>query len=208
MSTRIVDLPINENITMGNVPNFGQQQNPFEPIKTRAEPKSIPSISYQPMLDVHPNPFIPKPNAIPDFAHKEGFTLPSRDMPRETLPFMQDEQIQADYIPREAPRSSHNDYIDHHEKLNREKWEEMRKHKNRQSKIEYFMTEFQTPFCLAILFFIFQLPTFNSLIFKHFAFLSIYQADGNFNFYGFAFKSLMFGFCYYLCISLMDYLIE
>jgi len=46
------------------------------------------------------------------------------------------------------------------------------------------------------LFFFFQLPLVN-LFFKRFAFLSIYNSDGHFNFNGLLFKSVLFGSAYY-----------
>ena len=69
--------------------------------------------------------------------------------------------------------------------------------KSRAEKIEYILNEFQTPILVAILYFIFQTPYLNKVVFKKFSFLNLTNSDGNFNIYGLILKSLLFGFSYY-----------
>lgn len=208
------DLP--ENTTL---PSF------MEPLKV-SKPKDEYTVSaptYQPMMDIHPNPYgVPKPTNLPNFAGTQPpppiFSpnqnmaldysqqpLPSRDYPRETAGYTQDEQIKANYIP---PPKINEDFVTKHEMMNRDSWEETRKKKHRLSKLDKFINEFQTPVFLAMMFFLFQLPAFNSFLFRNFSFLSIYTLDGNLNTYGFVFKSLLFGMSYYFSIQLMDYFMD
>jgi len=56
--------------------------------------------------------------------------------------------------------------------------------------------------------FLFQLPMINTMIFKKFSFLSIHTNDGNFNFFGLLFKSIMFGTSYYSMYKLTAFLSE
>lgn len=195
--TRISDLP--ENTTM-KMPNF------MEPIKVSRprDENNISSPTYQPMLDIHPNPYgVPKPATLPDFTHDQQ--MPSRDIPRETIGYLQDEQIKVNYIP---PPNHTNDYISQYTHDNKEKWDNAQKKKYRLSKLDHLINEFQTSFFLILLFLLFQLPTLNSLLFKYFSFLSIYSSDGNLNTYGLVFKSILFGLFYYLSIKTIDYFCE
>jgi len=190
-STRISDLP---EITV-NLPSF------MEPVKTRNENNTTSPPPYQPMMNVHPNPYgIPKPDAPPDFNHP----LPPRDYPRETIGYTQDDQTKVDYIPQ--PKLTH-DFISHFDS-SKENWENHRKQKHRLSKLDQLINEFQTPFFIALLFLMFQMPTVNSLFFKYFSFLSIYGADGNPNMYGLVFKSWLFGLSYYFALKTIDYFSE
>jgi hypothetical protein len=207
-TTRISDLP-------ENIPSF------MEPIKV-SRPKDeqmITAPTYQPMNDIHPNPYgIEKPKTIPDFSsgmmrnnnnqpdydfmHQQ---MPSKDYPRETIGYSQDVQTQPNYIP---PVKNRGDFVAQHDAINWENWENHRQKKHRVSKMDQIINEFQTPFFLALLFFMFQLTAFNSFIFKNFAFLSIYNMEGTPNQYGYVFKSVLFSLCYYSSIKLMDYFSE
>jgi hypothetical protein len=206
-TTRISDLPDyhqqqqHENIKMTSS-NFLEPQKVSRPRDENAV--SMPT--YQPMMDVHPNPYIPKPTNIPDFSSPDyGVPLPSRDYPRETINYLQDEQIKVDYIP---PPKITNDFISRNDRLNQENWDEHRQKKHRLSKLDHLINEFQTPFFLTLLFILFQLPMFNSLFFKYFSFLSIHHSDGNLNMYGIVFKAVLYGLSYYFAIKTMDYFTE
>lgn len=184
--------------------NIGSFIEPQKILKPRDE-NILSAPTYQPLIDVHPNPYgVPKPSSLPNF-QSDNMALPSRDYPRETIGHIQDEEIKVDYIPH--PKIS-KDFISQHDRLNKENWEEHRKKKHRLSKLDHLINEFQTPFFLVLLFLIFQLPTVNSLLFKYFSFLSIYNSDGNLNIYGLVFKSVLFGLFYYLSTKTMDYFSE
>jgi hypothetical protein len=75
-------------------------------------------------------------------------------------------------------------------------------------RFDEFLTELQTPILICILFFIFQLPIINTIIFKKFSFLSLHNEDGNFNFYGLLFKSMMFGSLFYSVQKITQFISE
>jgi len=72
--------------------------------------------------------------------------------------------------------------------------------------MDTLLTEIQIPSFIGILFFVFQMPLIDALIFKKFSFMRIYNEDGNFNFYGLFVKSLMFGFSYSLLTRSLEFL--
>lgn len=198
-STRISELPIQNEV---NAP----PQFISEPIKTRTE-NVLPNPSYKPIIDVHPNPYgIQKPNSPPDFskmAPPNGYTLPAHDIPIDTADYTNDQQTQPNYIPK--PKLTQK-FINEYDES--KKWEEHRKKKLRKSRFDLLMDELQTPLYLAFLFFLFQMPTFNSILFRYFSIFSIYNVDGNINFYGYLFKSILFGIVYLLSNKLIDFFSE
>jgi len=101
-----------------------------------------------------------------------------------------------------------NDYIRDYEQTTEKHIRQHEEKKYRESKIDQLLTEFQTPIFISILFFLFQLPIINTLIFKRFSFLSLHNADGNFNFNGLVFKSILFGLLYYSVQKLTTFISE
>jgi len=189
-STRISDLP--ENITM-------QQQNPggvFPPaVETRAPEKMSNDMmnsqtTYVP-LNVHTNPYghpPQPPNAqLPPMSEEVQHRLPSRDIPMNTLEFQHDAEIQPNFIPRPKLTS---DYIREYEQ-----------HENRRIPRKMpndWYERLQIPILVGLLFFIFQMPVFNTFLRKNFTFLALYNDDGNFNIVGLVFKSVLFGAIFYM----------
>jgi len=131
--------------------------------------------------------------------------LPSRDIPITTNNYMQDEQIQPNYIPKPKLTS---DYIHDFEETTEKNIKKHEEKKHRESRIDELLSELQTPILLIVLYFIFQMPIINTMIFKKFSFLSIYTLDGNFNFYGLLFKSMMFGGLFYTVQKIMKFISE
>ena len=131
--------------------------------------------------------------------------LPPRDIPKDTTSYMQDEQIQANYIPRS--RQS-NDYVRDYENVTEKKLESHEQQKHRTWMVDNLVEEMQVPFLVALLFLIFQLPSMNSFLFKRFAFLSIYGEDGNMNFYGWMFKAVCFSAAFYSITKFTNYIGE
>ena len=130
--------------------------------------------------------------------------LPSRHIQHDTTQYSQDKEVQPNYI----PKKSSPDYVRDYEDFNDKK---LQKHENDKKQSEYYddlITDFQVPVLVAILYFLFQLPIINTFIFKRFSFLSIYNDDGNFNFYGLLFKSLLFGNIYYTFTKITNFLIS
>ena len=137
--------------------------------------------------------------------HLSHQRIPSRDIPRDSTGYIQDEQIKPNFIPKTNMSS---DYVRDHEDMTEKNRIEYENKKKENNKFDNFMNEFQTPIFVAILFFLFQLPIINKLIFKRFDFLSLHDADGNFNFYGLLFKSSLFGGIYYMVFKAINFLVE
>lgn len=193
-TTRIDDLP--ENITM-RVPN--------------EQPGQVPT--YAPM-NVHPNPYgnSIQPNVMPPPQAKVRFQeeapqvrLPSRDIPMDQSRYQQDEEVQPNYIPRAKLTS---DYVKDYEDVT---LENIRKHENRKEKtsmVDRILSDLQTPILVALMFFIFQMPMMNTMFYRNFSFLSVYNTDGNINFYGITLKSLLFGGIFYSLQNTVNYLTD
>ena len=198
-TTRISDLPENITVQMptsGGMGGGGGDQN----------------INYLPM-NVHPNPYgngngpqnIVMPNPQQGQMPEQQFRLPSRDIPLHHNQYTHDEEIQANYIPKPKLLS---DYIENHDEMNDKKIKQHEKTKKRMKLSENIWNESQIPIFIAILFFIFQMPILNTLVFKNFSFLSLYNSDGNINFNGLLIKSIIFGLSYYSLGKLLDILSE
>lgn len=179
-TTRIDDLP--ENITM-------RVQNDAS--------------SYAPM-NIHPNPYgnQSQPGNLPPPQQKQQ-RLPSRDIPMDQTNYQQDEEIQPNYIPRVRFAD---DYVKDYENLSESSIRTHERRKERESLVDRVLTDLQTPIFVAILFFVFQMPLVNTMVFRKFSFLSIYNGDGNVNMYGIALKSLLFGGAFYSLNNTVDYL--
>jgi hypothetical protein len=210
-TTRISDLP--ENVTMQiNKPNNlieSEQSTNYIPINVHPNPYGI---SAQ-------NPIIPSPQQqqqqqqpvrqeqmneeqMRELKEMRQVNLPSKHVKIDTQSYLQDEEVQPNYIPRQKLTK---DYIlDYEEKFEKDRKENETK-KHRESKIDALLSEFQIPFMIAALFMVFQLPIVNTLVFKRFSFLMIYNEDGNFNFYGLILKSILFGASYYISQKIIEY---
>jgi hypothetical protein len=116
--------------------------------------------------------------------------LPSRDIPRNTLPMTQDPQIQPNYI---IPNT--NKYIEETES-NDEIEDNYNRLIKQSSSLDNLYDEIQIPLLLIVLYFIFQLPIFKITLFKYFSFLC--NKDGNINLNGLLFTSCLFGLTYYI----------
>jgi hypothetical protein len=191
--TRIIDLPDSGSFERG----------------TSFEQNSLGADMYIP-INGHPNPYgippppaggmsIPQPQQIQNAESQYKNTmiqqrLPQRDIPMNISEHMQDEQIQPNYIPKPKLTS---DYIHEYEENHYHKIKEHEAKKMREKKAVYWFDEFQNPIIIFLLYFIFQLPIINTMIFKKFTFLSIYREDGNFNLVGLILKSVLFASSFY-----------
>uniref|UniRef100_A0A6C0D369 Uncharacterized protein n=1 Tax=viral metagenome TaxID=1070528 RepID=A0A6C0D369_9ZZZZ len=219
-TTRISDLP--ENITMQPIQGQGQNSD------------GMPT-SYSP-INIHPNPYgvsaqnpiMPNPQvtsmpqnqlSVPVPMQQQYLTeeqqhqlqnqqprrLPSRDISHDTSDYNHDEQIKPNYVPKAAVSS---DYVRDYEDMTEKNLREYEQKKKNVSRLDQLLAEFQIPIFIGFLFFFFQLPMVNNLVFKRFSFLSIYNDDGNFNFFGLCLKSILFGATYYLMYKTTEFLVE
>lgn len=202
---------------ISDLPEVGGQQN-----------KGLDG-SYMPM-NIHPNPYGMPQQAVgalppqlesqstqqekiqpqntmympPDFSQPQH-RLVQRDIPKIPDQYMQDEQIQPNYIPK--PLST-NDYIDEYQEATNKKLREYENKKMNDKLNDTWFDEIRIPAIIGILFFIFHMPIINTLVFKRFSFLSIYNDDGNFNFYGLILKSICFGSVFYTMNRSMEFFHE
>ena len=185
-TTRISDLP--ENITVHMPPDGSRQTAP----------------TYAPM-NVHPNPYgnTVQPAIMPLPEQPGQIRLPSRDIPMDQSTYQHDEEVQPNYIPK-AKLSG--DYVKQYEDLTESNIRSHEASKKRHSKIDNLITMLQVPVTISLLFFFFQMPMVNTMFFKNFSFMSIYNSDGNINFYGIAVKSVLFGTIFYVLQNSIEYL--
>lgn len=208
--TRISDLP-DMNGSQGNFMSGGGggggsgYQNPtYTPMNIHPNPYGN---SLEPDVLPHPKQVsgpsggvaenFPKQNNIADLEYLKSLPpskLPSRDIPMDQTAYLNDEEIQPNFIPKPKVTS---DYVGSYETITSEKLRANENHKKKVSFIDDFLSELQTPILIGVLFFFFQLPLVNTLIFKRFSFLTLYNSDGNINFYGIFVKSLFFGSIFY-----------
>lgn len=183
-----------------NIPN--PQQTSFN-----SKSKNISFNMNPDYNEVPPNYIQPPPQSqylteeqINNMKHQR---LPSRDIVHDTSHYNHDEQIQPNYIPKANVSSN---YVLEQEMTTEKNMREYEEKKRRESKLDMMINEFQTPIFIAVLFFLFQLPIINAMIFKRFSFLSIINDDGNFNMYGLLFKSVLFGGLYYSLLKTTNYI--
>ena len=219
--TNIADLPMNGGVS-NNMPSMQNQMSlptvSISEMKNRNEPEM--QTNYTP-INTHPNPYgmsdqnpvmqnpdsqrLEKPSVnMEQFQQTGGLpeefrnqistmqsqSLPSRDIPMQTENYNIDENVQPNYIPKPKKRV---DFVEKHHDMTEQNLLEYEQKKYRENKLDAILDDLQMPIFVALLFFLFQLPMINTLIFKRFSFLSIYNDDGNFNFYGLLLKSLLFG---------------
>jgi len=210
--TRISDLPDNStgmtNTFNPNLQQAGPSATSYVPINVHANPYGISAQNPMPPPQ-QPQQQLP-PQYIPEtqkaqLQQMQPQRLPSRDIPQDSAGYIQDEQITPNYIP---PVRNMNDYVREHQDMTEKNLKEYEEKNKREKKLDILLNEFQTPLFVALLFFLFQLPMINNLIFKRFSFLSIYNPDGNFNFNGLVLKSVAFGAFYYCTLKFSSFLSE
>lgn len=134
---------------------------------------------------------------VQDVGKKGSLSLPSRDIPMNTNNVSMDqESSNPNYIP------VHEDYINDIYEPHEMMIENQRKKENKEDSLEVIYSELQLPILLGLLFFIFQIPNFNNILQKYFSF--VFKNDGNLNFKGYIFKSLLFGISFYAIDKIMN----
>lgn len=219
--TRIMDLPID---------NAAITANTNKPLQT--SPTTYTTINPHPNPYGHPPPSVPAPPAPefqgngsgggyvyppsqptygqgqgqgqPGYPGPQQQQLPPRDFPKNQDFYNLDEKIQANYIPPSPPLN--NDFIRKYEEEKEKEWKKNVDKKRKSNRIDDVIEKTQIPIIVAIIFFIFNLPIVNRLIFQKLAFLSIYNADGNFNMYGLILKSVFFGIAFHIFTYIVELL--
>lgn len=192
-------------------------------VKTTSQIEGLGANTYMP-LNIHPNPFGPPGNnsggggamPFPENVHEsmdpyrvgkggldkpyeiesgDAHRLPSRDIPMNITDYTQDEEVQANYIPKPTEPT---DYIRDYEEAESKKWKKHEEEKYRKESAENLVTQFQTPVIIALMYFIFQMPLLNRLLFKYGSVLPFFREDGNLNLGGMCVKSVAFAAIYFL----------
>ena len=234
--TRISDLPLDNNMqyssTISNIMQpqqtkkvsfeEGQGQN-YIPINVHPNPYGIsvqnpimpppkqPNVSQN--QQVLSQTYIPPPPQSQFLSEEQQMELqqlshqriPSRDIPHDITMYQQDVQIKPNYIPKSNISS---DYVRDSEDMTEKNYKEYQQKKKEKNQLDNILTEFQIPIFVGILFFFFQLPIINKMIFKKFSFLSLHDADGNFNIYGLLLKSILFGGIYYSVFKAINFMLD
>jgi len=126
--------------------------------------------------------------------------LQSRDIPINKVQFM-DEQVHQEYI----PSTKNNKYVDEEDEEEEENNTIINNYSKRHSlfsKMGNMYSDLQIPVLLSILYFIFQLPFWKSLLIKYIPIL--FFSDGNINIYGQLFMSILYGVVYYIFSFLLN----
>lgn len=124
--------------------------------------------------------------------------LPSRDIPMSQSSVHMDTHADPNFVPVQP----NVDYISTQQ--NEEQYKEhMRRNMNKKDNWDVIYDQLQVPVLISLLFFLFNLPYFKKLLASNFVFL--FQKDGNYNIYGFAFVSMLFGLFYYILKSVLTH---
>ena len=178
----------------------GMQQGMQPGMQATTVSNVSPSTSYQPNITAS-SPSVPQTltrdmiqevSSTIQKASLDGSTqLPSRDIPRDTLHLAADVHVNAEHIPiEEKIRDYIGDYDDTQEVI--------QKHMAEQQKfnqMESIYNEIQTPVLIMLLYFLFQLPVVNSMVFK--VFPKLFHNDGNLTMGGLFLKTILYGTLYY-----------
>jgi hypothetical protein len=213
--TRISDLPDSNNVGVnysatGNRDNGSRgtaMNHQYQPLNVHQNPYGIPEptdtqIAMGPSSMGHlSNPTMSNPNMMGPGGGSGGFSGESMQRAPPSMvnrginqEYQTDEMIQPNHIPSAKLTTDYlREYEDRMGKMN----EEHQREKHRKELITSLYDEFQTPILIGVLFFLFQIPMINSLMFKYLSFMKIYDDDGNLNLYGIMLKSILFGFTYF-----------
>ena len=126
-------------------------------------------------------------------ASQTGMTsLPSRDIPMNQSQVNMDQAARANYVPQPPVQ---NDYIG-----NTQTADEIIAHSNmkkqKEDTLDSLYDEIQTPLLIAILFFVFMIPSVRGLLFRSFPMLL--KTDGNPTLGGYLYIAGLFGACYFI----------
>jgi hypothetical protein len=204
--TRISDLPDN-NLTRDMGSRGGAVQNQYQPLNIHQNPYGIPepTDTKLPTMNVGPhgggslNGGSLNGGSLAALGGSGGFNGEAMKAPpsmmnrggyHDTESFQNDEHIVPNHIPSTKLTT---DYLrEYEEKMAKEHVDQVRT----DLRVSVY-DEIQTPILIGVLFFLFQVPFLNALMFKYLGFLKIYSDDGNLNLYGLLFKSMLFGAVYF-----------
>tara|TARA_B100001769_G_scaffold275299_1_gene276954 strand:- start:17 stop:664 length:648 start_codon:yes stop_codon:yes gene_type:complete len=203
-STSISELP--GNFTSNHNDNSIQNNNSTNNIIFEKNPTISESTSQM------PNPVINQMNSVENNnqtnynelisqlqkANMSGVTsLPSRDIPTDTIKINNDVEIKPNYI----PDTEKTNYVENYE-TTQDLISQNNIKQNNLDNIDKFYNEFQLPLLVSVLYFLFQLPIFKKNIKKLFPLL--FNPDANPNFYGHLFNSSLFAIVFYILVKIIN----
>lgn len=189
-STSIADLPNpggagGAPVQQVSMPPPQQQQQPMPP------PQQGAAASSQTVIDPKYMNYII--NGIQQTGGSTLGTLPSRDIPMNTLEIQQDEYIRANYVPPPPAAAKHVGFVEDYENRPRAAAAQppQKKKDHGHGTGASIIENLYIPILVAILYFIFQMPAFSHALFKYLKFL--HNSDGNPTQLGLLFKTALFG---------------
>ena len=129
--------------------------------------------------------------------------LPSRDIPQQTTGFTQDQQMRPNFIPDGGQAVP--DYIRLQEMQMQRMAPLAAAPTNTKTRQDEWYDELQVPILLAVLYFIFQLPSVHKYMFSMLP--SLFDAHGHPNLIGYVVNSVAFAGLYYVLTKFKTYLI-
>lgn len=192
-TTNILDLPTDPAGGNGNISILASdiKQNNNQQMMIQPQMGQNPNVQGNLSLDQSTiNQII---NGLQQASITGSTQLASRDIPINTYNLVQDPNIQPNYVPP-INANKNNDYIKNDE-TTQDILQKYNQNMNKSNNLDEFYNEFQGPFLLAILYFLFQLPIIKKNLFTYFP--AFFNTDGNYNLSGFLFTSIIFGGTYH-----------
>lgn len=210
--TRISELPEAGSNSQSN--QFtGDGGQPYQPLNIHKNPYGIPEPTDRQLPSMSVKDPNPRSGLSGGLGGSGGFmgdgvqsappAMMNRGVPQDTTAYQHDEQIIANHVP--MPKLT-TDYLREYEEKLKSLSAEHQKAKHQESLLTSVYDEMQIPILIGVMFFMFQMPFVNSMMFKYLSFMKIYNEDGNLNLYGIVFKSIAFGLIYFGFIRITTYL--
>ena len=137
-------------------------------------------------------------SGIQQAAASGATSLPSRDIPMNQNRVHMDQQADPNYVPENKVP----DYIQNHD-TEQQFLEQQQRNINKKDNLDVIYSELQIPILISLLFFLFNLPFFKKTLNNYAGFL--FQKDGNYNLYGFAVTSTLFGIMFYVLKAILHH---
>ena len=182
-------------------------QLPSDPAVPRKENIIMETPSYKNDLDITKN--LPAPLNQNDLssmvgqveqAAQQGLTKLGPEITQNTMHITNDPQVTANHIPAPPPppQGQPQDYIPNYVIEDTTKQQE-----NKLNTSDIIFNEIKIPLVVALIYIVFQLPAFKTMLLKACPFL--YKSDANFNLNGYVMTSILFAVAYYVSLKLFDH---